>query len=175
MSNIFSVNSFKAALTNGGVRPNQFMVNIFPGAAIADFRTAPFLVNVAELPGETLNPAIVMYRGREIKFAGDRVFSPWTATVLNDSDMTIRKGLENWMQLMENRLTKVGELVPAVYQGTINIDQLDRNGKVLRSYALNGAFPIDLSPISLDFGANDQISQFTVTFQYQDFISGPVV
>jgi hypothetical protein len=29
---------------------------------------------------------------------------------------------------------------------------------------------VDISPIALDFGANDTISNFTVTWQYQTFV-----
>ena len=83
----FNVERFKSALTNGGARPNQFAVQLsFPtyvaSQSLAVAR-APFLVSVAELPGQTVNPAIVQYRGREVKFVGDRVYAPWTITVLN--------------------------------------------------------------------------------------------
>ena len=91
MSTVFNVERFKSALTNGGVRPNQFAVQLsFPtyvaGAANA-VQKSPFLVNVAELPGQIVNPAIVLYRGREVKFTGDRIYAPWTITVLNDSSL----------------------------------------------------------------------------------------
>jgi hypothetical protein len=169
----FNVERFKSALTNGGARPNQFAVQLsFPtyvdGAALAVTR-APFLVSVAELPGQTVNPAIVQYRGREVKFAGDRVFAPWTITVLNDSDMSIRVGLEQWMKGMDDYEEKIGELQPSAYQRDADVFQLDRNGNTLKAYKLVNAFPVDLSPVALDFGANDQISSFTVTFQYQHF------
>lgn len=169
----FNVERFKSALTNGGARPNQFAVQLsYPtyvaGAALAVQRS-PFLVSVAELPGQTVNPAIVQYRGREVKFAGDRVYSPWTITVLNDSEMSIRTAIEQWMAGMEDNVDKFGQLQPSAYQRDADIFQLDRNGSVLKSYKLVNAFPVDLSPVALDFGANDQISQFTVTFQYQHF------
>ena len=169
----FNVERFKSALTNGGVRPNQFAVQLsFPtyvaGAALAVAR-APFLVNIAELPGQTVNPAIVQYRGREVKFVGDRIYAPYTLTVLNDSELSIRNALEQWMGGMEDYATKIGRLQPSEYQRDVDAFQLDRNGNVLKSYKLVNAFPVDLSPVGLDFGANDQISQFTVTFQYQHF------
>jgi hypothetical protein len=169
----FNVERFKSALTNGGVRPNQFAVQLsYPtyvtGQSIAVARS-PFLVSVAELPGQTVNPAIIQYRGREVKFVGDRVFAPWTITVLNDSEMSIRNAVEQWMGGMEDNVSKFGRLQPAQYQRDLDIFQLDRNGNILKSYKLMGAFPVDLSPVGLDFGANDQISTFTCTFQYQTF------
>ncbi len=169
----FNVERFKASLTNGGARPNQFAVQLsFPtyvGAAAIAVARAPFLVNIAELPGQTVNPAIVQYRGREVKFAGDRIFAPYTITVMNDSDLSIRTGMEQWMSGIEDNVAKFGKLQPVDYQRDLDILQLDRNGNTLKSYKIVNAFPVDLSPIALDFGANDQISQFTVTFQYQHF------
>lgn len=169
----FNVERFKSALTNGGARPNQFAVQLsYPtyvtGQATAVARS-PFLVSVAELPGQTVNPAVVQYRGREVKFVGDRIYAPWTITVLNDSEMSIRNAIEEWMGGMEDYATKTGRLQPAQYQRDLDVFQLDRNGNVLKSYKLVNAFPVDLSPVALDFGANDQISQFTVTWQYQHF------
>jgi hypothetical protein len=175
MATTFNVESFKSALTNGGARPNQFAVQLsFPtyvtGQALAVAR-APFLVSVAELPGQTVNPAIVQYRGREVKFVGDRIYAPWTITVLNDADMSIRNAMEQWMGGMEDYATKFGELQPSQYQRDLQVFQLDRNGNALKSYNIRDAFPVDLSPVGLDFGANDQISSFTVTFQYQYFVT----
>jgi len=169
----FNVERFKSALTNGGARPNQFAVQLsFPtyvtGQALAVAR-APFLVSVAELPGQTVNPAIVQYRGREVKFVGDRVYAPWTITVLNDAEMSIRTAMEQWMGGMEDYASKFGRLQPSEYQRDAQVFQLDRNGTALKSYNIINAFPVDLSPVALDFGANDQISSFTVTFQYQHF------
>jgi len=31
-------------------------------------------------------------------------------------------------------------------------------------------FPIDITPIDLDWGSNDTIEEFTVTFQYQYWV-----
>ena len=175
MSTVFNVERFKSALTNGGLRPNQFAVQLsFPtyvGDAATAVQKSPFLVNIAELPGQIINPAIVLYRGREIKFAGDRIYAPWTITVLNDSQMSIRNGIEQWMNGMEDLQSKIGRLNPAEYQRNVDIFQLDRNGNTLKAYTLLDAFPVDLSPVALDFGANDQISTFTVTWQYQSFVT----
>ena len=169
----FNVERFKSSLTNGGARPNQFMVQLsFPtyvaGGQLAKDR-APFLVSVAELPGQTVNPAIVQYRGREVKFVGDRIYAPFTITVLNDAEMSIRSAMEQWMGGMEDYVGKFGRLQPAEYQRDMQVFQLDRNGNALKQYRIANAFPVDLSPVALDFGANDQISTFTVTFQYQHF------
>lgn len=173
MTTAFNVDRFKAALTNGGVRPNQFAVFLsfptyVPAAGLAVAR-APFLVTTAELPGQDIGQTTVFYRGREVKFAGDRVFAPWTVSVLNDSDFSIRTAMEQWMNGMEDLVNKTGRLNPSDYQRDLEVFQLDRNGRVLKGYKLRSAFPTNISPIGVDFQANDQISQFTCTWAYQTF------
>ena len=169
----FDVNRFKSQLTNGGLRPNQFAIQLsFPtyvsGGSQAVTK-APFLINIAEMPVSYINPATVLYRGREVLFSGDRTFAPWTFTALNDSQMTIRNAIESWMIGMEDLQTKRGRLNASEYQRNIDIFQLDRTGFVLKSYVLKDAFPIDLSPVGLDFSSNDNISTFQCTWRYQSF------
>lgn len=173
MATEFNLNQFRTQLKNGGARPNQFQVRItFPeyvGEYKRNLEASSFLVNVAELPGQTIGVAPVFYRGREFKLPGDKVFAPFTCTILNDSDMTLRKALEQWMNGIENVENKVGLTNPRAYMKPIEILQLDRNGRVLRSYKLIDAFPSDISAIGLDFSANDTLSTFSVSFQYQHF------
>jgi len=169
----FNVERFKSELTNGGARPNQFAVQLtFPNyvsSRAGAVTKSPFLVTVAELPGQSLGVTPVYYRGRLIKMAGDREFAPFQITVLNDSGFTIRSAIEQWMNGIENMANKTGALQPAQYQTDMFVSQLDRNGAVLKQYKLLGAFPVDLGAVGLDFGSNDQLSTFSVTFQYQTF------
>ena len=169
----FNVERFKAELTNGGARPNQFAVQLtFPNYVLSRgnaVNKAPFLVTASELPGQTIGVTPVYYRGRLIKMAGDREFGPFTCTVLNDAQFTIRTAIEQWLNGIENLRNKTGALQPSQYQTDMFVSQLDRNGAVLKQYKLFGAFPTDISAIPLDFGTNDQISSFTVSFQYQYF------
>ena len=169
----FNVERFKAELTNGGARPNQFAVQMtFPNyvqGRTAALAKAPFLVSVAELPGQTIGVAPVYYRGRLVKMAGDREFAPFNCTVLNDSGFTIRTAIEQWMNGIEDLANKTGALQPSTYQTDMFVSQLDRTGAVLKQYKLLGAFPVDLGAVALDFGSNDQLSTFGVSFQYQSF------
>jgi|SRR6185312_997489 hypothetical protein len=169
----FNVDQFKAQLAGGGARPNQFFVQLtFPSSvtlgALA-IQSSPFLVTAATMPGSHIGAAVAMYRGREVPMAGDRVFAPWTINVLNDNNFTIRNALEDWMNQMNDLQNASGELSPAKYQADMLVTQLNRNNQPLKTYQIRGAFPIDVSESQLDFGANDQISQFNVTFRYQDY------
>jgi hypothetical protein len=176
MASNFRIDQFKTQLKNGGARPNQFQVRIgFPSYVQNDrqlLESSSFLVTVAELPGQTIGTTPVFYRGREVKLAGDKVFAPFQCTILNDTDFKLRNGIEEWMNGIENMGQKVGYTNPIAYMSSIDIMQLDRNGETLRAYKLLGAFPVDISPVGLDFSANDQLSTFTVSFQYQHFEYG---
>ena len=174
----FNVDAFKSTLTNGGARPNQFAVQLsyptYVGGAAAAVAKSPYLVTVAELPGQTIGQTSVFYRGREVVFAGDRTFAPWTITVLNDAEMSIRTAMEQWMNGIEDLANKTGRQTPTEYQRDLDVFQLDRNGNVLKTYKLVNAFPVDISAVALDFNANDQISSFQVTFRYQHFESSKI-
>lgn len=168
-----NITTFKSALADGGARPNQFKVFIpFPGAAAeTPNEQQQLLVSGAALPASTVNPVITQYRGREVKFAGERIFDPWTITVINNNDQTLRKEFEKWMDFINDRETNEGELAWANYQTDITVEHLDRNDKPLAggSYILQQAFPINMSEIALQYAQNDIIEEFTVTFQYQAY------
>jgi hypothetical protein len=165
------VSAFKSKLSGGGARPNQFEVVIRYPTVLGGIagEMGRFLITTAELPGQTLGVTPVYYRGRLIKLAGDKEFAPFSCSIINDNNFTIRNALENWMNYIEDRVTKAGEQSPQRYQSIIDIYQLDRNGSTLRQYKLRDAFPVEVGPVQLDFGSNDQLSTFGVSLQYQSF------
>ena len=168
----FNTDSFKTALTGGGARPNQFMVQLnFPAFAMDSTATSAsqFLVVAAELPGQTIGKTGTMYRGREIKLAGDRSFDPWRIRVINDSGMHIRRSLERWFNGINGLEDNSGYLSPFDYQVDLLVTQLDRNNVPLKQYIMHDAMPVDLGAIALDFATNDTVEEYDVTFEIQDF------
>jgi hypothetical protein len=59
---------------------------------------------------------------------------------------------------------------PADYQVDTVVNQLDRDGNILKSYILIGTFPTSISNIDLAYDSNDTIEEFTVSFSYQYWI-----
>lgn len=166
-----NISTFKNALLNGGSRPNQFEVILtWPAAVGVPGGDVNLLVSSASLPSSQVNPTIVQYRGREVKFSGERIFEPWTISVLNDTDMTLRSYFEKWSNLMNDYVNNGGSTAPSTYQVDLVVRQLDRNDEVTRTYTLRGAFPITVTEVALSYSANDMISEFNVQWQYQDFI-----
>jgi hypothetical protein len=168
----FSLDAFRTAVGDGGARPNQFQVTIgFPSGApniLASLQSS-FLVRAASLPGQTMSPATIFYRGRQVHFAGDRLFNPWGVTIINDSNFLVRNALEQWTRAIEDEADKFGYTQPYLYQADMDIQQLDKNGNVLKEYRITGAFPTDISEVPLDYQANDTISETQCTFIYQYF------
>ena len=168
-----NIEEFKARLGAGGARPNQFRVKLaFPSYVTGVDPSYSLLVTGAALPASNVNPAIIQYRGREIKLAGERIFDPWTITVVNDSDFSLRAPFEQWMNGMNDRESNEAiTLEPSSYQSDIVVEHLDRNDKVLENgtYTLRNAFPIQMSEIALNYAQNDIFEEFTVTWQYTHY------
>ena len=168
-----NISDFKARLSGGGARANQFKVICpFPGftqigGEIEDFA---FLCKSAQLPAMNIASISVPFRGRDIKIAGDRAsFPTWSTTVFNDTDFKLRNAFERWQNGINNMSDNEGLSNPVDYQVDAFVDQLDRNGNTLKSYTLRGAFPTEVAAIDLNYGTNDEVETFGVTFQYQYF------
>ena len=169
-----NINEFKSRLRGGGARANQFKVTLpFPGYAAVGGETSDlaFLCSATALPGQTVGQVAIPFRGRVLNIAGDRTFEPWTITVLNDTDFKLYRAFERWMNGINNMTDNEGIANPADYQVDGFVDQLDRNGATIKSYTLRGVFPTEIAAIELDYGTNDAIEEFGVTFAYQYFES----
>lgn len=170
----FNVAEFRSNLIGDGARPNLFQVTLtFP--TIAENGTAAgqqvqFLAKSAQLPGSTVGTVPLYYFGRELKFAGNRTFTDWSLQIINDESFTIRKSLESWMNAINSH---TGNLRSADASGSsgytvdATVSQYGKSGDVLKSYKFVGLFPVDLAAIDLDWGSNDTIEEYGVTFAYQ--------
>lgn len=110
-----------------------------------------------------------------IKVPGDRVFDPWVMTVRNDIDFSHRNVFERWHNLinsLEGNLQGTDDY-RNIY-GTIDVLQLGENDRVLKTYKLINAFPINVSQIELAYDQNDSIEEFTVDIAYTYFTTPTV-
>ena len=180
-----TLNDFKNRMSGGGARPNLFECELnFPDAALGGGNLnnisdkTRFLVKAAQLPGSTINVIDIPFRGRNLKIAGDRTFDPWTITVINDVDFTVRNAFERWMNYMNKHEDNSGELDPGKYQKDMKVYQLgkakiksdmstDGEMQVLKAYAFYGTFPTSISAIDLSYDQADTIEEFTVDLQVQ--------
>jgi hypothetical protein len=128
-----------------------------------------------------------MNGGRRLKLGGDRTFSEWTSTVLNDEDFKIRSVMEKWQNdivktnfeitsTLGNRsaATAGSGTSPAGLYGTVQIYQLKEDGSsvIAGGYRLVNCWPSDISAIDLSYDTTDAVEDFTVTWTYDYFENG---
>jgi len=176
-----TIDDFKGKLVGGGTRPNLFEVNIqLPtGLSVSSDGNIQekmrFMVKAAQLPSSNIGDIQVPFRGRILHVAGDRTFEPWTVTVMNDTDFSIRSAMEKWSNAINKHDDDSGVIDPNVYQTVAEVDQLGRARNpgvsggasipILRRYVFKGIFPTQVTAIDLDYGSTDQIEEFQVQFQ----------
>lgn len=169
------ITQFRNKLGAGGARPNQFLITLnYPPLLGQPGSDDSLMVTAGALPASNVNPTIIQYRGREVKFAGERTFDPWTITVVNDSTMKLRTVFERWSNLMNDRTNNGGFIFPVEYMADLQVTQLDRNDQEIRSYNIYNSFPITVSEIGLSYSSNDVVSEFNITFQYSHFEVSPL-
>jgi hypothetical protein len=162
------VDDFKAKLKGGGARPNLFRATVnFPVYAGGDVELTSFMCKAAQLPASIMNVIEVPFRGRQLKIAGDRTFEVWSPTVINDTGFEVRNALERWMNGMNGHSANTGITNPVAYQADLLVEQLDKDGSVLKTYKFRGCFPTNLSAIELSYDTVDTLEEFTVEFQVQ--------
>src|SRR6056300_1190625 len=160
------VDVLKARLSGGGARPNLFRAFInFPEYVGGDTATTSFLCKAAQLPASVTNVIEVPFRGRQLKIAGDRTFETWTVTVINDTDFAIRDAMERWMNGINSHNANTGFNDPAEYQTDLSVEQLDKDGIVLKTYNFRSCFPTSIAAIELSYETVDAVEEFTVEFQ----------
>ena len=182
-----TLDAFKGRMVGGGARSNLFECEMyFPDDAVPSTTSKDaladkvrFLVKAAQLPASTLTQIDVPFRGRQLKIAGTRTYANWTITVINDIDFDIRTAFERWSNLINKHEDNAGIVNPADYQQPMIVRQLGRSGvggpvpttdpnvPVLKMYQFYGAYPVNITEITLDYATGDAIEEFTVEMAYQ--------
>ena len=183
-----TIADFKSKLKGGGARPNLFEVEItkpakLPAASSWDAGVLSFLCKAASLPASNIAAIDVPFRGRIFKVAGDRTIDTWTVTIINDEDFLIRKGFEDWMQLIAHLDGNDGATQPNAYMSNASVFQLGRGDSAsstdskgpntdqvaLKEYKFIDMFPTNISAIDLSYDSGDTIEEYTVEFAVNNF------
>ena len=189
-----NISKFKSTVVDvsGLARANLFQVDLdFPDAVKSATnwkentggkyggspeKLGKFFVRAAQLPSSTIGVVEVPFRGRMLKIAGDRTFEPWTITIMNDQNYTIRSAMEIWLgqiQETDHNFSNLGVVTPKSgtatdhTYGTMKVTQLSRGGSQgkIVEYKFKNCYPSSISAIDLDWGSNDAIQEYTVEFQ----------
>lgn len=173
-----TIADFKAKLTGGGARPNQFRVRLTFPSVIADglqsAEKAQFLCKAASLPASTIENIELFYRGKATNVAGESSFEPWNVTIYNDTDFGIRDSFEQWHHYITKYNATCGATNPIDYQVDMEVDQLGRCDEVLKTYKFVDVYPTRVGEIELSFDSKE-IETFAVTLQYNYFIPSNVI
>lgn len=158
------------ALKHGGYRANRFRTEInvpsVISTSISDDRLTT-LCFAAQIPDSTQGVATANYMGREVKFSGDRTFDDLTLSFYLDDDNEPRSTFVAWNDYMLRHFANVAEGTPTDYMADIRLYQIDRQGNDLKEHVFKLAMPVAVGGISTEYGDNDSISTFDVTFAYQ--------
>lgn len=167
------VDDFKSKLVGGGARSNLFKATVtFPAYAAGDVELTSFMCKAAQLPASTVATIAVPFRGRQLQIAGDRTFEPWTITIINDTNFSIRNAFERWMNGMNSHTENSGLTNPTDYKSDMIIEQLDKSGVAVKRYNFVGTFPTSVSAIDVSYDDENVIEEFTVELQVDYWTSG---
>jgi len=162
------INDFK-----GGNRGHRYdVVMDYPtqitGTSATDLNR--FFVRSAALPASQINPIRIPYRGRVLKYPGDRIFYPWTFRVLDQNDGE-NKSIWNNFNAWSNYINEYEANTHNDDWDSITtewkIKQTDAQGEDAKTATLYGCWPTVVGPITLDSNAIDTLVEFTVTVEYQ--------
>jgi len=173
----FNINTFIGnALNFDGYRPNLFRVEMFM-PKLFGWDNFSFKAKATSIPGSDIGVASVFFYGREVKLAGNREFGPWTVTVYmdeNDFGGSGTRGIfESWLyyinEHIENKRTVGWNSADyAGYFGDGYVYPQSKDGQYdLALYNMISCYPIDVGPLQLDWGDDNRVAEFTVTFDYQ--------
>ena len=176
MSNISNFkNNFR-----GGVRPNQFYVRFYAVPSVVGvgqtWLDTAMSCKAAQIPSSVVGNVDVPFLGRQLKVPGDRTFEDWTVTMFSDSTWAVRSSFERWMSHIQGHTNPYASSDEVPY-GSAYVHQMGREGNVICTYVMEDVYPTNVAAIELDWGTNDSVEEFQVTFAVnnwrQDHLAEP--
>jgi hypothetical protein len=158
---------------NGGNRTHRYDVEMnFPSgvSGVEEDSLNRFFIRAVTLPPSQVNPIRVPYRGRILKWPGDRIYFPWTFRVLdqNRSDnRSLWNSFNQWSNLINDHETNISSQEWKNFTTDWTIQQVDRKGDSIKEVRLIDCWPTIVGPISMDANSIDTLVEFTVTVEYQ--------
>ena len=161
-SNRYKITGQKSAGKNGGIASD-----------------VPFTLYAksTSFPGSQIGMIPVSYQGRVIKFTGERQFTEWSIQVYDVATITqannLRYWFEEWIEesdaanLHKQRYDNASTSPWKVEFDDINADTVGgAQAAYNKTMLLYNCWPIDISPIDLNYEAADSFAEFTLTFAY---------
>mgnify|MGYP001088326907 CR=1 FL=1 len=146
-----------------GARPNLFRVDVDMMGQMCQF-----MCKGAQIPGRTTGKMPINYMDNGFYLAGDTTYQDWTISVINDINFDVRFRLEDWMNMIKMQGTSLG-VSGYSYMFDSRITQLDALGNDVVTYVLYNSFPVDISPIDLNWENRGSIQDYQVIFTFTHF------
>lgn len=145
------------------------------------------LAKSSTIPGKRINTVDVWDRGHKYIIRDVADFDHrWSVTFYNTSNLGLREIFETWMYELDRfdsailrtpfLTNNMGVGTPKFmanlnpgYMVDMVISQLDCKGNESAKFEMTGAFPVELSEVTVDATQVNQISEFTVTFAYTNW------
>jgi hypothetical protein len=172
----FNIDTFRAGgLQMGGARPALFDILLTPPAIVPGAGGSAqytLLAKAGSVPPAIVGDVQIPYFGRMVKYSGDREYPDWDITVLNDEDFVLRRILEAWSNEMNTSQTNqmTTQTHPLNYKASAIVTQYSKNNVPIASYQFDGLWPKVVDTMQLDWGNQNSIQEFNVTFAYDYWI-----
>ena len=150
-------------LNKYGPGATKNFLNVFGLGADQDL--IPYLVKSTQIPSSSLNEIVIDYQVMPIKIPGRREFGDWTVSFNIDNNGEILKKFYDWQRFIVDPMSgRHTSWTKTVRDQEIYL--LDYSGNAVKSYKLIGAWPKNISEVSLDYGG-EEVAGLEVTFTYQ--------
>jgi len=129
-----------------------------------------YLTKEVSLPGKEIRTTEILYwgGGRQVASAVD--YDLLNITFYSDAKLELRKAFVSWIEKKIVNLNTWTFGYYRAYVGTIEIEVLNQELQPIYKVKVEEAFPKTISETSLSWENSDQPFEFTVGFQYFDWI-----
>lgn len=155
----------------GGTRSNRFLIEgFFPtGGSFTKFHIRSTII-----PQLTTKTISYDYFGRKYHYPGEKEYSTWAFTVLDDlGDGDLWKRFQTWQNTINNNVTNVSSKIGSGQDYKAynwKIKHLKMNGEdSLKEFVMHGCWPTQIQPITLNMTSPNTFNTFNVTIIY-DYI-----
>lgn len=158
----------------GGLRTNRYVVNASVDGYLGN--DIPFHVRATSMPSVTTTPLSIPHRGRVYKMPGQRTYSSWSMTILDDTgtdnNQKLWKIFNTWANDIMTHVTNVsyndaGDFDFTGIMGTFTIRQLNMNGNTVKYVTIDGAWPSKVGQIRMSQDDQESLASFDVILEYQ--------
>ena len=155
----------------GGTRVNRFYVTSSGCGTLAAADTQ-FHIRAATIPGASITPLGVNWFGRTVNIPGERVYEPWTITVLDDKDdKNLYTKFKAWHKTIADYGTdiKFGDMA-LIKACSWTIKHLQNASETPhKTFTLSQAWPVSIGPLVLDMSQDNVLASFDVRILYTHF------